>query len=70
MRAVAARAENGAADGEDAGERGLIQFEPPFFHKTAEAVAEAENLHAVETERGFADAADGGVQAGSVAARR
>ena len=70
VRTVAACAEDGAANGEDAGERGLVQFEPPLFHQAAEAVAEAEDLHSVKTERGFADAADGGVQAGSVAACR
>ena len=68
MRLVAAGAEDGAADGEDAGERGLVELEPPVFDEAAEAVAEADDLHAVKAERGFADAADGGVQAGAVAA--
>ena len=70
LRFVAARAEDGAADGEDAGECGLVEFEPPVFHKAAETVAEADDLHAVKSEGGFADAADGGVQTWSVAARR
>jgi hypothetical protein len=70
VRLVAAGAENRAADGEDAGERGLVELQPPVFHEPAKAVAEADDLHAVKTERGFADAANGGVQSGAVAARR
>jgi len=70
VRPIAAGAEDGAADGEDAGECGLVEFEPPVFHKAAETVAEADDLHAVKSEGGFADAADGGVQTWSVAARR
>jgi hypothetical protein len=70
VRLVAARAEDGAADGEDAGERGLVELQPPVLDEAAKAVAEAENFHAVKTERGLADAADGGVESGAVAARR
>ena len=51
-------------------ERGFVELQPPIFHQAAEAVAEADDFHAVKAERGFADAADGGVQAGAVAACR
>ena len=69
VRLVAAGAEDGAADGEDAGERALVELQPPVFDEAAKAVAKADDFHAVKAERGFADAADGGVQAGAVAAR-
>jgi hypothetical protein len=48
----------------------LSSFSRRSVHQAAEAVAKADDLHAVKTERGFADAANGGVQAGAVAARR
>ena len=70
LRLVAARAEDGAANGEDAGERGSVELQTPVFDDAAETVAEADDFHAVKAEGGFADAANGGVQTGAVAARR
>ena len=68
MRLVAARAENRAADGENSRERGLVEFDPAVFDEATKAVAEADNLHAV-VQRGFADAANGCVETGAIAAR-
>src|SRR5690348_12094084 len=68
MRFVPAGAENGATDGENAGEGGLVEAQPAVGDQAAEAVPEPDDLHAVKTERGFAHPPDGGVQAGAVAA--
>ena len=46
----------------------LSSFRRAVFDEAAEAVAEAEDFHAVKAERGFADAANGRVEAGAVAA--
>ncbi len=68
VRLVAAGAENGAAHGEDARERGFVEPDPAVFDEAAKTVAKADDLHAVKAETGFADATNGGVQAGAVAA--
>ena len=70
MRLVAARAENRAADGENAREGPLVQAHAQILRKSAIAVAEAEDFHAVTAERGLANTANGGVETGRVAARR
>jgi len=67
---VTAGAEDGAADGKDAGERVLVELDAAVVHEAAKAVAEADEFHAVIADGGFADTADGGVKAGAVAARR
>jgi len=69
VRLVAARAKNRAADGENAGERGLVELEAFVFHEAAKAVAKADDFHPVITERRLADATDSGVESGAVAAR-
>jgi hypothetical protein len=68
MRFVAAGAEDRAANGEDSGQRVSIEPQPPVRDQAAETVAKTDDLHAVKAEGGFADAADGGIQTGAVAA--
>ena len=70
MGFVAAGAEDGAAQGEDAGKNLALQVHGAVFHQTAEAVAKADGLHVVGVQGAFADGPDGRVQAGAVAARR
>ena len=70
MRSIAAGAEDGAANGEDAGERGLVQFVPAFFNQTAEPVAKADNLHVVKSDRSFPNPPDGCIQSGTIPACR
>ena len=41
-----------------------------FPRQAAKPVPEADDFHAVDPQRGFADAADGGVETRAVAARR
>ena len=68
VRLVAAGAKNRAADGENSRERGAVEFHSAVFHEAAKAVAKADEFHAVVGQAGFADATDGGVEAGAVAA--
>src|SRR5581483_5604980 len=69
MRFIAAGAEDRAADGQDAGEGVFIEFEAAIFDDSAEAIAEPDDFHVVAQGR-FADAANGRVETGTVAARR
>jgi len=65
---VAAGAENGAADGEDAGKGALVQGHGAVFHQAAESVAKPDDLHVEGALGGLADAANGSVEAGAIAA--
>ncbi len=65
---VAAGAEDGAADGQDAGEGVGIKGHRAVFHDAAEAITKANDLHAEEAVGCLAKAADGSVEAGAVAA--
>ena len=67
MRLVAAGAEDGSADGQDSRERIAVESESVVFDQAAEAIAKADDLHAVIAQAGLADAADGSVKAGAVA---
>ena len=69
VRLVAAGAEDGAADREDAGQLCPRERRRAVLDQTTKAVAIADHMHPVGADRGFADAADRGVQAGAVAAR-
>ena len=64
---VAAGAEDRAADRQDPGQRPGVELDPAVLREPAEAVAEPDDLHAVP-DRGLAEAADRGVEAGAVAA--
>ncbi len=64
---VAAGAEDGAADGEDAGEGAGVERDVAVLDQAADAVAVADQLQPC-ADRRLAEAADGGVQAGAVAA--
>ena len=68
MWLVAAGAENRAADRENAGKSGAIQIDPSVLDQATKTVAKTYDLPAVIAKRGFADAADGCVQPGAVAA--
>jgi len=70
MRLIPASAEDGATDGEDACERAFIEAHAKVFGEAAEAIAKADDLHAVAAESGFADATNGGVQSGTISACR
>ena len=70
VRLVAAGAEDGAAHGEDSCELGFVELELVVLDDAAKAVAEADNLHAIVAEGGFAHTTDGGVESRAVAARR
>jgi len=70
MRLVATCAENGSANGENAGECGFIELQAPVFDQAAKAVTETDYFHAVKTEHSFTDAANGRVQTGAVTACR
>lgn len=65
---VAAGAEDGAADGEDAGEGGFVEGDEAVFGEAEVAVAEADDVPSEIADGGFADGADGGVETGAVAA--
>ncbi len=54
--------------GEDAGQGAAFEAHGAVLHQAAEAVAKADDLHVVLIQRGLADAADGGVETGAVAA--
>ncbi len=70
VRLVAAGAQDGAAHGENAGQGGSVELEPPVFHDASETIPEPDDFHAVKSEGGLPHAADGGVQSGTVAAGR
>jgi len=57
------------ADGENAGEIGFVEPHKAVLGEAEKAVAEADHLPAVFADGGLADGADGGVEAGAVAAR-
>ena len=64
------RPEDRAADRQDAGQGGGVQADGAVLGEPAEAVPEPDELHAVMPDRRLAEAADGGVEAGAVAAGR
>ena len=68
VRLVAAGAEDGAAEGEDAGEDLAFQVDGPVLHEAAETVAEADHLHVVGIERALANGPDGRIEPGAVTA--
>ena len=70
VRLVAAGAEDRAADGEDPGERPLLEADLAVLRQPAEAVPEADHLHAVGADRRLPEGADRRVQAGAVAPGR
>ena len=70
VRLVAAGAENGAADREDAGQGTAFQSHGAVLHQSAETVPEADYLHAVLFHGSPGDAPDRGVETGTVAACR
>jgi len=63
---VTTGAEDGAADGEDAGQGRLVEFAGLVVDQPAEAVFETDHLDPA-VQRGLADRTDGGVEAGAVA---
>ncbi len=67
---VAAGAEDRAADGKDPGQRSGVEPDPAVLSQAAEAVPVPDDLYPVGADRGLAEAADGGVQTGAVAAGR
>ena len=67
-RLVAAGAEDGAADGENAGKMVQAERSGAVLHQPAKAVAEADERHAENALGGLAHAADGGVEARAIAA--
>ena len=69
VRLVAAGAEDGAAQGEDARQHFALEQNGAVLHQAAKAVAEADDLHVVGVEGALADGADGRIEAGAVAAR-
>ena len=58
MRFVPARAQNGSANREDARQCVFLQADAAVFRQAAKSIAETDDLHPVETDRGFADSAD------------
>ncbi len=70
VRLVAAGAEDGATDREDAGQGSAFQPHGAVFHQPAETVPEADHLHAVLFHGRPGDAPDRGVESGAVAACR
>jgi len=66
---VAAGAEDGAADGEDARQGFTLHAHGAVFHQAAEAVAKTDHVHAEIALGGLADPADGCIEARTVAAR-
>ena len=68
VRLVPAGAENRAADGENAGQHAAAEIDAAVLHQSAKAVAKADDPHAEGFLRGLADAANGGIESGAVAA--
>ncbi len=66
---VPARAEDRAADSQNAGQRPLVQRHRPVLHQPAEPVAKTDDLHVIHAERRLAHAANGRVQTGAIPAR-
>ncbi len=69
VRTVPAGSQNGTANGENAGEAGFIEGQSPVFHDAPKAIAKANDLHAKISVSRLADAANRGVQAGTVPTR-
>jgi hypothetical protein len=68
VRLVAAGTEDGAAQGEDARELIAHEVGGAVHHEAAKALAKAVDAHAIFAGGGLADAADGRIEAGAVAA--
>ena len=67
VRLVAAGAENGTADREDAGQGTAFEAHGAVFHQPAETVTETDHLHAILIQRRLGDASNRGVETGAVA---